>query len=281
MQICDIDEWVNDVQEASVIELRQAIHTVIIAISSSKYLNDRMVVKGGVLLALRYKSTRFTKDIDFSTSELYTSFDKDNFLLELTSNLAIAVESLPYGLDCRIQSEEICPKSGGTFPTLRIRIGYASKGTPRHKKLIAGTCPDVLQIDYSFNEESTVIDYLEIDENTCIKMYCLADLVGEKYRALLQQEIRNRIRRQDAYDIYWLIKTGYLSTIDKADILAALRLKTSTRNMIIDEISILSPGLKERSKKEYETLAQEIEGELPQFEEVYSIISDYYCSLPW
>jgi hypothetical protein len=36
-----------------------------------------------------------------------------------------------------------------------------------------------------------------------------------------------------------------------------------------------------RSKTEYKNLAQEIEGELPSFDEVYLLVKKYYISLPW
>lgn len=281
MQTCDVLEWINKAQEPSIMELRKAIHTVIVAISNSHYLCDRMVVKGGVLLAIKFASTRFTKDIDFSTSEQYINFDKDKYMSELSENLALAVELLPYDLDCRIQSHELRPKAIGTFPTLKTRIGYAVKGSAKHRKLVAGSCPDILQIDYSFNENNICIEYLEFDDDKSIKMYGLADLVGEKYRALLQQEVRNRIRRQDAYDIYWLLKNGFLNYTSKTDIINSLRIKSLSRNLKVTKDSILNPEIKARSKKEYDTLAQEIEGDLPHFEEVYKRITDYYLSLPW
>jgi len=195
-----IEEWVNNASEKSVIELRQAIHTVITAIGRSKYLFQRMTVKGGVLLAIKYRSTRHTKDVDFSTSDKYDTFDKKEFLNELAFNLAVAVEKLPYDLDCRTQSVELSPSKGGTYPTLQINIGYAYKGTRKHTRLQSKSCPTSIRIDYSFNEKNIDTDCVEIENDTSIKAYSLADLVGEKYRAILQQPGRNRIRRQDMYD---------------------------------------------------------------------------------
>jgi hypothetical protein len=281
MELCKIDEWVNQAGTSSVLELRQAIHTVITAISLSNYLSEKMVIKGGVLLAIRFQSTRYTKDIDFSTSEGYGEFKKEEFLEELSSNLTRAVDSLPYDLDCMVQSVEISPRKGGTYPTFKIKVGYAYKGTRKHEKLLAGQSPDTLQIDYSFNEKSTTLDFIEVDDDRTIKAYGLSDLVGEKYRALLQQTIRNRVRRQDAYDIYWLLSNGYLSEDKKQDILTSLKLKAKSRNIKVTPESIFDPDIKERSKQEYDSIAQEIEGDLPDFEMVYHKISEFYVSLPW
>lgn len=281
MQLCDIDEWVKKAQESSVIEIRQAIHTVIVAVSNSIYLRDRMLIKGGVLLAIRFQGVRFTKDIDFSTYEQYAKFDEEMFLRELSDNLLLAVENLPYDLDCRIQSKKLAPAKGGNFPTLQIKIGYAYKGTVKHKRLLAGICPDVLQIDYSFNEHNCSFDYLEIQDDKKIKAYCIEDLVAEKYRALLQQKVRNRIRRQDAYDLYWLIENGYLNSVSKKEVLNSLILKSNSRNLFVTKESISDIDIRARSEKEYITLTQDIEGELPYFEKVYNKVAEYYQSLPW
>jgi predicted nucleotidyltransferase component of viral defense system len=281
MQVCDFDSWVNTPQESSVVELRQAIHTVITAISYSNYLSNKMIVKGGVLLAIRFKSGRFTKDIDFSTSDKYVTFDEVKFLQEIEYNLVLAIESLPYGLDCRIQSHTLNPKKGGTFPTLQIRVGYAYKGTSKHKKLLTNTSPDVLQIDYSFNEENTEIEILEIEDDKTIKAYSLVDLVAEKYRALLQQKIRDRIRRQDAYDLYWLLDNNFLDGIDKSKILASLLIKSESRNLKVNIDSMDDAETRRRSELEYQTLSQEIEGELPEFKDVFDSVREFYRSLPW
>lgn len=281
MQVCDFNTWVNAPEDNSVVELRQAIHTVITAISHSKYLSNKMIVKGGVLLAIRFGGKRFTKDIDFSTPEKYDAFNLEKFREAVEWNLIMAVEALPYDLDCRIQSCSLSPRKGGSFPTLQIKIGYAYKGTNKHRKLRANCCPDVLQIDYSFNEENTEIEIIEINDDKTIQAYSLIDLVAEKYRAMLQQKARGRIRRQDAYDIYWLITNGYLKDVKNEKILKSLLIKAKSRGLNVNANSIADEEIRSRSEQEYQTLAQEIEGELPAFDIVYNMVNDYYRSLPW
>ena len=58
-----------------------------------------MILKGGILLALGYESTRFTKDIDFSTATKTKDFDVDQYVAQFESALFDAVEKLDYGLD--------------------------------------------------------------------------------------------------------------------------------------------------------------------------------------
>jgi hypothetical protein len=49
---------------------RQAIHTVLTAISGTPDLKTSMIMKGDILLALAYESPRFTSDIDFCVAML-------------------------------------------------------------------------------------------------------------------------------------------------------------------------------------------------------------------
>jgi hypothetical protein len=44
---------------------------------------------------------------------------------------------------------------------------------------------------------------------------------------------------------------------------------------------IVNTQIIKRSKAEYKTLAYEIDGTLPPFEEVYLAVRNYYESLPW
>jgi hypothetical protein len=185
MGTCNIEEWVESAADKSVLQLRQAMHTVFIAIAKSKELSNNMIVKGGVLLAVKYHSSRFTKDIDFSTSKMYSDFDYEPFMAELRESLALSVEELTYGLDCKIQSTGLSPKKGTLFPTLQISVGYAYQGTANHKRLLANNCTDVLKIDYSFNERTEFEEIIEISDGNTIKAYGLIDLVAEKYRAII------------------------------------------------------------------------------------------------
>jgi hypothetical protein len=76
--------------------------------------------------------------------------------------------------------------------------------------LIRGESPTVVEIDYSFNEINQQIDTIKLAEGGCIQVYSLPDLVGEKIPGHDPAKTRNRTRRQDAFDIYWLLKKGYL-----------------------------------------------------------------------
>ncbi len=144
----DITEWVNQTNDKSQREFRQAVHTILIAIANDEHLRANMIIKGGILLAIRYHSRRHTKDIDFATSLNLKELNCEKVTQKLNSGLLTAVNSLNYDLDCKIQTCKINPpnKPDATFPSINISIGYANKGTPKHKRLISGVSPPRLKL---------------------------------------------------------------------------------------------------------------------------------------
>ena len=201
----------------------------------------------------------------------------------MNQELAVACENLPYSLDCRIQSYRVKPSGENrNFQSLKIGMGYAYKGAPGHWRLIKGGAPTVIEIDYSFNEINQQIDTIQLVDGGKILAYSLPDLVGEKYRAMIQQKTRNRRRRQDAFDIYWLLKSGYLEDSSlKIRVHRSLLMKAESRQLAVNKNSLADEEIIERSKAEYATLADEIDGELPPFEVVYTAVRNYYEALPW
>lgn len=282
----DIDLWVADAPQDRK-EFRQAVHTILYAISESEYLKPRMIIKGGMLIGIRYKSERFTEDIDFSTSEKYQNIDTEEFKKELNEALLVAYEELQYGVKCLVQSCKVQPKNGvenATFPSLKLKIGYASNSnTSAMKRLGEERSANTVKIDYSFNEITHKIDDLVIEDSS-VKAYGFEDLIAEKLRSLHQQVIRNRSRRQDVYDLYFLLNVSSpITSEDKLNILIFLKEKSKERlpSGFINKDSLNNQELKSRSKEDYHLLAKEIEGELPDFEEAFHKVKTFYESLPW
>ncbi|CRI67001.1 Conserved hypothetical protein [Thiocapsa sp. KS1] len=282
MQTSDIREWVKQNTDGQ--PFRQAVHTILAAIAGTPVLQATMIMKGGVLLALSYRSTRYTKDIDFSTAIRRPDFDPVNFRQCFEESLSDTVESLGYGLDCRVQSCIQQPKNDdATFPTFKIRVGYAAKGAPAHKRLQTGTAPHVVEIDYSLNEPVEETDLFELGDGSAIRTYSLVEMVAEKFRALLQQEARNRFRRQDIFDLHYVLSDHPLreDAPTKQRILDRLLEKSRIRGLTIDRLAMSNPEIRRRSKARYDELASEIEGDLPPFDRVYDVVEAFYCSLPW
>lgn len=278
-----IQDWIN--QSVERVSFRQAVHTILVAVSQSEALKTNMIMKGGMLLALGYESTRYTKDIDFSTARTLKEFDIEAFIQELKSALLEAVESLDYGLDCRVQTyKQQPPKSDATFPTLSISVGYAYKHDRNaHRRLMNNNSSTIVDIDYSLNEPSREIEIFEIEEGKQIQIYGFTELVAEKFRAILQQVARRRRRRQDVYDLSFLL-THHPQAQDaaiKKMILDSLIEKSLSRGLTVEKESLSDPEVIRLSRANYHLLASEIEEPLPDFDTVYSAIRDYYESLTW
>jgi predicted nucleotidyltransferase component of viral defense system len=146
-----------------------------------------------------------------------------------------------------------------------------------------GEAPHVVRVDFSLNEPLGGPVLLEIGENRSIQVYSFQDLVAEKLRAVLQQQIRNRMRKQDIYDLHFLINNSTDHTIEetRTGVLYSLKEKAAARNLAIDRDSMRNPEIYRRSSKEYELLVHEIEGPLPDFDDAYNLVRSYYEALPW
>ncbi len=284
MKQIDIEEWVNQESANTERDFREAVHTILYAISNSNILHNMMIMKGGILLAIRHHVRRYTKDIDFSTDKKYQEFDKETFLKEFKKQLTTAVVFLDYDLDCRLQSVKIKPSDDPdrNFHSLKLTIGFASKGSSTHKHLLKNKSPKTVPIDFSFNERTDRIEEIKISDKNSLLVYSLADLIAEKFRAMLQQEVRNRIRRQDVYDLYTLFQMNpNITDEDKKNILETLISKSAARGLSINRDSLNSKEIRDRSKKEYALLKGEIEGELVPFDKSFPAVKNFYQSLPW
>ena len=277
---CDLDGWVEDAPENQK-EFRQAIRIILTAISHDLKLRSSMVIKGGILMGIRYHSDRFTTDLDFSTSATKGEIDVEEFERILKQSLAMAAADSDYGLDCQVQSCRINPPNDDyQFPNLELKIGYAYKGTPKHKRLMAGQSPTIVKIDFSLNEPIIDIEQIDLGDGLSLQAYALTDLIAEKLRALMQQEKRNRYRRQDIYDLRFLLELG-ISATQKESVLKNLMTKAQARGIEPGRYSLDDPELRRRAEKEYATLTDEIQGDLPDFDESFKLVGSFYRSLPW
>ena len=94
IETLDLPAWVTRAPEGKR-HFREAVHIILAAIGTSVALRTRMVMKGGMLMALRYDSSRFTKDADFSTRDKYAKGDEASLLAELDAQLTSANEQFP------------------------------------------------------------------------------------------------------------------------------------------------------------------------------------------
>lgn len=284
MNEIDIDAWVAQAPNPAQKSFREAVHIVLDSIGHSQNLQAKMVMKGGLLMAIRYDSTRYTRDIDFSTDESYAEAEAKKLLDELDQQLAQAETRLDYGTTCRLQSHRVDPRGENkTHQTLALKIGYAEKGNvSAMRRLASKMSPQVVEIDYSYNEAVFDVELVQLDGGVTIHAYSLHNVLAEKLRSLLQQPIRKRNRRQDVYDICLLLEAnGAPTPADLAKIHEMLVASCRSKDIEPTLESMDNEQVVQMAREGYEGLKDDVEGELLPFDEAMTRVQNLYRSLPW
>jgi len=288
IEIVDVDvrTWVEAAKANPVRHRdRQVTEIVLTAIGIAPKLHDVLVLKGGAVMALAFKSNRVTADVDFSTSAPPENF-AEMITTELDSSMIRAARSLGYlDLICRVQSVKKMPKPAtfeeSDFPALALKVGSAIRGTNEEKRLSEGQAVRTVLVEISFRDQVYAFQELNLSKaGVAVRAFTLHEIIAEKFRALLQQPIRNRNRRQDVFDIAYLLDQNALDDEDLALILKTFIEKCRTRNITPTQDSIDDPEVASRAEKEWDTLALEL-GELPPFAERFQVARELYVSLPW
>jgi hypothetical protein len=272
--------------------LRQVTEILINAIGQTKFLKGNMFLKGGALMALAHESQRMTGDVDFSWLE---PFDKDTFRAideiireSLDDSMTKVRTRLGYlDMRCKVQRITKMPRHWKndklSFPALEMTIGYGKAGSRQAELLDSNQCVQILRVDISFNEEIKDCEELILEDGkTSINAYSPIEIITEKFRALIQQVTRphERSRRQDVYDINFLIKQFEYDEEEKKLILENLITKSESRDVHPNIESISNPRVKEAAQKEWHTMKLEL-SDLPDFDECYKNVEEFYKSLPW
>lgn len=264
---------------------RQVTEIVLAAIGLTPSLNTNLVLKGGAVMALAFKSNRVTADVDFTSMAEPAGF-ANQIADDLNEILPQTAIRLGYpDLLCRVQTVRKMPKPLNfeefDFPALLIRIGSAQRGTGEEKRLEVGRATRVLDIEISFRDQVYAFQELNLTgPGVAVRAFTLHEIIAEKLRALLQQPIRKRNRRQDVYDIAYLVETNELSDEDRRNILETLIEKCRTRGIEATPDSMDDPEVRRRAEVDWSTLALELD-DLPPFDERFDMMRKLYLSLPW
>ncbi|MFD2578262.1 nucleotidyl transferase AbiEii/AbiGii toxin family protein [Novosphingobium colocasiae] len=266
---------------------RQVTEIVLAAIGLSPSLSQSLVLKGGTLMALAFGSRRVTGDVDFSATVPPDGFD-DLLRDELDAKLHAAAIKLGYlDLVCRVQGVKRRPHSdlfeNAEFPALELRVGSAERGSKQEAALAEGKASRILFVEVSFRDQVYAFQELNLGEaDIAVRAFTLGELIAEKkLRALLQQPIRNRNRRQDVYDIALLIDENPLGDALRVKIFGDVDRKSADRAGSSPRArSIDDPEVARRAQRDWETLRLEV-SDLPPFEERFAAVREFYRSLPW
>ncbi len=281
----DVESWVEQARgNPTAHQRRQSIEIILNAIAAKSPLNKQMFLKGGILMGLAYDSPRQTVDIDLTTA-LKAEDDTGEWICrQLNQEFPRVADRLDYE-ELVLATQSAKWQRGGEpetaeFPALRIKVAYAQRGTNQEKALKRGRAANIIGIDISFNERLGHVQILEITGGQELFAYGLADLIAEKYRAVLQQVPRNRNRRQDIFDLDLLIAGHEIDDALRAQILETLIEKCRSRRLEPAQASLEDPEIKERSGWEWGMMELEV-GEIPDFEDCFARVSEFYENLPW
>lgn len=287
----DLGRWIGLAGSDKVDRRRRQVAEITLhAIALESRLGKNLVLKGGSLLAIAYGSPRFTSDLDFTARQF--SIDAPELLRSLLDPALVrASAALGYAdLRCRVQTVKLKPRpemfAEAYAPALKVTIGSVSGGSNERRSLEARMASDVLELDISYREPLLSIEEVpllgRVEAATTphtLLVYSLAEVVAEKLRAYLQQTGRDRGRRQDVYDLAYLIKE-YEADLDRGAVLAALRTKAHARGIEPDPTMIDDPDRIVRARRDWHTLKAEV-GHIPEFETCLAVMRAFYLSLPW
>lgn len=285
--VVSISAWVDKAKAdpATYLE-RQATEVFLSTLGSLEPYKHQMFLKGGILMGVAYESPRNTGDIDLSTIADPQEGIAEEIQTALDAAFPAMCAELGYpDLMCRVQSYKYYPK-GEKFPknegpAIKLKVGYAMRGSPQEKHYDQKMSPTALEVDISFKEPIGAIQILNFaDTDQKVQAYSLLALMAEKFRALLQQEKRNRHRRQDMYDLHSLCQRFTLDADERSQLLAILIEKCVARGIDANQSSLEQPEIIERSKADWHTLEVEV-GEVPDFDVCFQASNTLYKSLPW
>lgn len=285
--VVDISEWVEKSRSDPTAYLeRQATEVFLNAIAMAEPYCEKVFLKGGILMGVVYKSIRQTSDIDFTTILDPSPEIAHRLRKSLTDSLGRAAAALGYpDLVCRVQTVKHRPRAeifaAADGPALEITIGYARRGTGEARRLERNNASRVLYADISFREPVGGIQVVRLGEQGVrIRAYSLLDLLSEKLRALLQQVDRDRYRRQDIYDIDFLLRAFTLDAEEQRRFLVLFQKKCRSRNIKPTSESLSDPEVIRRARAEWDSLKLEI-GQVPKFETCFETVELFYRGLPW
>ncbi len=281
----DFQAWEDAAaQDRQTQQERIASEIFLAALGSTENFRTKIFLKGGILVGAVYESGRNTADLDFST----TLEPSKDFLEKLEAELvkALPAASAQVGspnILMKVQSVKYRPRAD-TFieanaPAIEVKFAYAERGTKGEARFNKGISTTVLYADISFNEEIVEVQEIRIgDTGLSFYAYSKCDLIAEKLRSILQQKLRQRNRRQDIYDLWFLLENHPVSDLERVEIKTVFQQKCHSRHIAPDKGSLEDEEVIERSKAEWDSLANEVEF-LPTFDDAFRIVAEFYATL--
>lgn len=280
----DVAAWIDRAgADAAARRERQAVEIVLHSLAKQPD-SSRFYLKGGFLMGLVHGSPRHTSDIDLTADVGIKPGMAEKIAAAFNETLPGAAADLGHtGFSVAVHSVKKLPKrqfDRASFPALRIKLAHGPlhlRGRPGPGKPPAVS---YFNIDISFNEPRPGTVTLEIAAGRQLLAYALADLIAEKYRAVLQQVPRRRERRQDIYDLHYLTTGSGTAAAIGSRILEAMLEKCRARGIEPRRGAMDDPEIRRRSEANWDSLELEL-GDLPAFGQCFAQVKRFYESLPW
>lgn len=281
--LADLADWAeaNGVTVAEA-RLRFAQYVALCGIASVPALRQSLVFKGGNALDFVWQPNRSTRDLDFSVDMAGTRFQPNIETIRTLLGRALTIATPRFGVAFAINSvRQQPPGADKTFITYAARLGYA---LPDERQLLIRMAnkqpsPHLLPIDISINEPIGDSTVFTIDEHyEPLRVSTLEDIVGEKLRALLQQPLRNRFRRQDLLDIAVVVR-GH-SELERDQVAAFLLAKADARDVPVSKAAFRHPEVARRARVDYAALEPTTRTIFIPFDQALTTLLAFVAKLP-
>jgi predicted nucleotidyltransferase component of viral defense system len=276
-----IGAWAREnAVSANEARVRFAQYAVLQSIAAVRQLREGLVFKGGNALDFVWQPNRSTVDLDFSVdhkSALATpDADTIQTLLERGNGVAIAATGILLVVH---QVRRNPPGEDRHFVTFQGRVGYSLPDQARLRQRMeqGERSPQVIDLDISINEPIGDARIRELSSGVFLRVATIEDIVAEKLRALLQQPIRNRHRRQDLLDIAVVLREN--ATFDRGLVAAFLLTKAEARGVPVSRAAFRNPEVAERASVGYAELQQTTRVLFVPYEEALTLLHEFVNNL--
>lgn len=279
----DIGDWAKnaDVPVAEA-RIRYAQYHLLHAIAGSRQLREVLVFKGGNALDFVLEPNRSTTDLDFTLNALSGQSLPNADALE--RQLQTTFEQASVHSDLLMEMNPFKQQPPGNEKTRHsfvVRVGYAMRDElgVRQRMQRGLRSSRVIPIEISGNDVVGDSQLMRISPGMPqIRVATAEDIIAEKLRALLQQPIRNRTRRQDVLDIAVMLKRR--SDFDLEALAEYMDKKCRARDIEPSRSSFQNPEIKRRAQVEYDELRHSTRVLFIPFEEAWELVIELVKSLP-
>ncbi|MBA2278615.1 MAG: nucleotidyl transferase AbiEii/AbiGii toxin family protein [Chloroflexia bacterium] len=133
-------------------------------------------------------------------------------------------------------------------------------------------------MDISLNEPICAATEMMLDASHQLRVATIEDIVAEKLRALLQQPIRNRDRRQDLLDLAIVLSSD--TELDRERVARFLIRKAAARRVPVSRAAFHDPDVLIRAERDYSALRTTTRHRFAPFVDADALLHAFVATLP-